>query len=71
MATQQWTKIVMRRADGRAEVVTRPGIQDPHKIARELGSRGGGSPVSVRHEQLEPGGLRHETLAIHSIEPAR
>lgn len=62
MALGPFTRIVLKRADGRVEVLTRPGLQDPNAAARALEMRSGGRVTAVRHEHPVNG-----TIAIHRM----
>jgi len=62
VALGPFTRIVLKRADGRVEVLTRPGLQDPHAAARAIELRSGGKVTAVRHEHPTNG-----TIAIHKV----
>lgn len=56
------TKIVLRRPNGRTEIVTRIGHIDPKRAVDGLAHVG--NVVAVRHEMMPKGG-KHETVGIH------
>ena len=63
MAQGPYGRIVIRRPDGRAEIITRRGTVDPNEVARSF--RHVGEVVAVRHEQRVGGSKKLTTLAIH------
>lgn len=62
MALGPFTRIVLKRANGRVEVLSRPGLMDPHAAARALEMCSGGKVTVVRHEHPTNG-----TIAIHKV----
>ena len=66
MALDAYTRIVIRRRDGTAEVIGRKGHVDPHEAVRMLGPHG--VVVSVRHEMMPPGTDKLQLVAIHKME---
>jgi hypothetical protein len=73
MIHQAFTKVVIRRPNGRVEMIGRRGIHDPHTIARVLEESGAGVVTAVRHEtkavesRTKPGHGKPQTLAIHDM----
>lgn len=63
MAQGPYSRIVIRRPDGRTEVITRRGTVDPNEVARAFAAHG--TVIAVRHEQRVGGDKKPSTLAIH------
>jgi hypothetical protein len=64
MATGPITRIVLRRSDGRVEIIGRAGHINPHAAARNFAAHG--KVVTVRHEMMGAG-VRTATVAIHNM----
>jgi hypothetical protein len=60
------TRIVIRRPNGRVEVIGRVGHHDPHRLAREFS--GVGVVTVVRHELMPRVGEAGKVVAIHRLE---
>lgn len=58
-----YTRVVIRRPNGRTEVIGRSGHLDHHKASREFSNRG--EVVAVRHEMADSG--RGRSVAIHPL----
>lgn len=58
------TRIVIRRPDGRTEILGRVGHVDPHKATRDFATHG--EVLVVRHEMMPIAG-RAQTLRIHEV----
>lgn len=67
MAKGPYSRIVIKRPNGRTEIIGRPGHLEPRRAARELESMG--TVLAVRHEKAE-GGHKPTTIAIHDMTPA-
>ncbi len=68
MARREYTRIVIARPDGRAEVVTRTGFLDQNAAARAFSHIG--VVTSVRHESLSAvAAARPRTHAIFPMGP--
>jgi hypothetical protein len=65
MAQGPFTRIVVRRPDGKVEVIGRHGTHAPGDVARALTKAGAGEALSVRHE-MHSGGTQ-QTMAIHPM----
>ena len=66
MAKGPYSRIVIRRPDGKTEIIGRPGLLDPRRAARELEPMG--VVLAVRHEKAEGNG-KPATIAIHNMPP--
>jgi hypothetical protein len=64
MANGPYSRIVIKRANGRTEIIGRAGHLDPNRMVRELAPFG--DVLAVRHEQAEGNGPP-TTVAIHTI----
>jgi hypothetical protein len=62
-----FTTIVVRRADGKSEIIGRAGHADPNVAARLFEGLRGGKVVAVRHEQVNPNQGARRTIGIHRI----
>lgn len=62
MASQDIFRVVIRRPDGRTEVIGRRGIPDINRIHRDMAHIG--TVVSIRHERLNPDGSK-DTVGVH------
>lgn len=58
------SRIVLRRFDGRTEIIGRAGHIDPSRITAAL--KAAGDVLVVRHEMMPKSG-KHETIAIHEM----
>ena len=66
MAQGPYSRIVIRRPNGKTEIIGRPGLLDPRRAARELEPMG--VVLAVRHEKAEGNG-KPTTIAIHNMPP--
>lgn len=61
-----YSRIVVERADGRIEVLSRPGIISPQDAAVSFARRGC-KVTAVRHEHVAEGQKKPQTLGIHRV----
>ena len=66
MAKGPYSRIVIKRPNGRTEIIGRSGHLEPGKASRELAPFG--EVIAIRHEQAD-GTTRPATIAIHDLSP--
>lgn len=67
MQQSLFTVIVLRRPNGRPEIIKRAGHHDPDQAARTFEALLGGKAIAVRHEQVSSGEARPRPVAIHRM----
>jgi hypothetical protein len=66
-----YTRIVLKRTNGRTDIIGRQGHLDPHAAARTFAAHG--KVTVVRHEMMpvgpqgKPTGAKAQTVAIHHL----
>jgi hypothetical protein len=65
MASGPYTRIMVKRPNGRTEVIGRPGVIAPGDAAAMVKDGAMGTVVAVRHEHMQSG--KRVMLAIHDL----
>jgi len=61
-----FSRIVIRRPNGKVDVIGRVGFVDPHPTSRALQDAGAGEVLAIRHEMMPMAG-KPQPVAIHAL----
>lgn len=68
MQREAFSVAIVRSANGRTEIVSRPGHLEPYAFARAIAGATGGMITAVRHEHVTLEGGQRRTIAVFPME---